>query len=139
MQAALTLLIQHEPDLSLSGLAASAEEAIRNRAWDGCDLLLTDVTLPGLSGIALAERARAERPDVPVVVVSATTEPATVARAEAAGARAYLSKAGLVDTLAPTLRAVLCPPPENAREPENGGERPPALGGAPSGSPVVGS
>ena len=116
MQAALTLLIQHEPDLLLSGLAASAEEAIREHAWYGCDLLLTDVTLPGMSGIALAERVRAERPDVPVVIVSATSEPAMVARAEAAGAQAYLSKAGLVETLAPTLREVLCPPPKSTGE-----------------------
>ncbi|MGB3543848.1 response regulator [Rubrivirga sp.] len=114
MRAALSTLIGCEADLELCGVAASAEEALGEEAWAGCDLLLTDVSLPGKDGIALAEHVRAERPDLPVVVVSASVEPATVARARAAGARAYLSKAGLGGTLARTLREVLDedPPPE---------------------------
>ena len=114
MRAALSTLIGSEVDLELCGVAASAEEALDEEAWAGCDLLLTDVSLPGMDGIALAEHVRADRPDLPVVVVSASVEPATVARARAAGARAYLSKAGLGGTLARTLREVLDedPPPE---------------------------
>ena len=119
MQAALSLLLGFEADLDLCGMATSAEEALDDGAWAGCDLLLTDVTLPGMDGIVLAERVRADRPGFPVVIVSATTEPAVMARAEAAGAQAYLSKVGLVETLGRTLREVLgdLPPPAHSEDP----------------------
>ena len=107
MRAILSTLIGYEPDLDLCGVAASAEEALDMAAWGACDLLLTDVSLPGMDGIALAERVRAEHPDLPVVVVSATVDAAMTERARAAGAAATLSKAHLGDTLAPTLRDVL--------------------------------
>ena len=107
MQAALSVLIGGEADLDLCGMAASAEEALDIGPWADCDLLLTDVSLPGMDGLALAERVHAGHPALPVVVVSADAGPSTVRRAEAAGAQAYLSKAGLIATLAPTLRDVL--------------------------------
>ena len=107
MRTILSELIRFEADLDLCGVAASAEEALDMSAWDTCDLLLTDVSLPGMDGIALAERVRAEHPDLPVVVVSATVDAAMTERARAAGAAATLSKARLGDTLAPTLRDVL--------------------------------
>lgn len=107
MRTALSMLIGREEDLDLCGMAASAEEALDGDTMAGCDLLLTDVSLPGMDGIALAERVRADRPGFPVVVVSAFVDETTVQRAEAAGARAYLSKNELGATLAPTLREVL--------------------------------
>ena len=62
MCVALTLLMDHEADFDLCGIAASAEEALDREAWARCDLLLTDVTLPGMDGFAFSERVRAERP-----------------------------------------------------------------------------
>ena len=107
MRSALSVLIECEPDLDLHGVAASAEEALEAGTWAECDLLLTDVSLPGLDGVSLMERVLTERPDLPVVVISASAGPSTVRRARDAGARAYLSKASLGDALAPTLREVL--------------------------------
>ena len=107
MRLALGTLIGCETDLQMAAMAASAEEALDDGAWADCDILLTDVSLPGLDGVTLAGRVLAQRPALPVVIVSATIEPTVVARARAAGARAYLSKARLGDTLAPTLREVL--------------------------------
>lgn len=107
MRAALSALIEYEADLDLCGVAASAEEALDIGPWADCDLLLTDVSLPGMDGLALTERVHAERPGLPVVVVSADIEPSTVRRAEAASVSAYLSKAGLSVTLGATLRDVL--------------------------------
>jgi PAS domain S-box-containing protein len=54
--------------------AASAEEALE--ALDGreVDLLFSDVMMPGMNGVELAERARATRPDLPVVLASGYSE-----------------------------------------------------------------
>ena len=110
MRMAVSALLAAEPDLDLYGTAGSAEEALDTGTWAGCDLLLTDVGLPGMDGIALVGRVRAERPGFPVVVVSASDEPAAPDRARAAGADAYLPKSDLGNTLAPTLRRVLAAP-----------------------------
>ena len=107
MRMAVSALLAAEADLDLCGTAGSAEEALHAGTWATCDLLLTDVGLPGMDGLALAGRVRAERPGFPVVVVSASAELDVAGRAQAAGANAYLSKDGLGDTLAPTLRRVL--------------------------------
>ena len=104
---ALTLLIDFEPDLELCGIAASAEEALEREAWARCDVLVTDVSLPGMDGLTLSERIRAERPDLPIIVISAYVDPSKMDRVREVGARAYLSKGELGDTLARTLREVL--------------------------------
>ena len=55
--------------------AASAEEALDLATDAGAiDLLLTDATMPGMSGIALAKMLVAARPDLPVIVMSGYSE-----------------------------------------------------------------
>ena len=107
MREVFAILLGFEPDFDLSTAVRSAEEAIQQGVWEQCDVLITDVSLPGMDGIALAAHVRAERQELPIVVVSASTNEAHLRRAEAAGVQAYLSKADLGDTLAPMLREVL--------------------------------
>ena len=103
MQQAYASLFAFEADLTVCGMAGSAEEALLSLGASGCDLLVTDITLPGMDGIEFTERVHAQQPDLPIVVVSVHEAPLYVERARAAGARAYLTKeeAGriLVDTL----------------------------------------
>jgi len=53
-------------------LAASASEAIQisTAADASIDVLLTDLSMPGRSGISLAVEIRARRPDIPIVLMS---------------------------------------------------------------------
>ncbi|UPY38852.1 response regulator [Sediminicoccus sp. KRV36] len=55
-------------------------------------LLLSDVNMPGMSGFDLLERARALRPDLPVIMITAYGDAATEARARASGASNILAK-----------------------------------------------
>lgn len=107
MREAYASLFAVEADLDLVGTAASAEDALRDLPAGGVDLLVTDLSLPGIDGVELTRRVRALRPDLPVLVVSVHDETTYVDLAHAAGATAYLSKDGLAVTLAPTVRAVL--------------------------------
>ena len=107
MRRAYAQLLKREADLALCGTAESAEEALAILAETSCDLVLTDLMLPGMDGIALIERLRTEHPGLPAVVISAHDAAVFAQRAEAAGARAFVSKEDLYAALVPTLRRVL--------------------------------
>ena len=72
-----------------------------------CDLVVADYRMPGLNGAELVRRLRALRPDLRAVVVSAHEDAAFAREAMEAGAAAFLKKRDLMDTLVPTIRAVL--------------------------------
>lgn len=55
-------------------------------------LLLSDVNMPGMSGFDLLDRARALRPGLPVVMITAYDDDATRARAVASGAAGLIAK-----------------------------------------------
>ncbi|MCP5199584.1 MAG: PAS domain-containing protein [Gammaproteobacteria bacterium] len=56
------------------------------------DLVISDQTMPGLTGCELATRLRAARPELPVILMSGYSATLDAAGATAAGARAYLAK-----------------------------------------------
>ncbi len=110
MRRAYTQVLAREPDFELFGSAASAEEALdalAETAQAPCDLLLTDMALPGMDGAELVERLRAARPDLRALVISAHEDEASARRAMQAGALAYLSKRDAVTDLLPTIRRLL--------------------------------
>src|SRR5262245_38403029 len=55
-------------------------------------LILSDVNMPGMSGLELLPKARAARPDVPVIMITAYGDAETVRRALEKGAAALLTK-----------------------------------------------
>ncbi|EHR72820.1 response regulator containing a CheY-like receiver domain and an HTH DNA-binding domain [Burkholderiales bacterium JOSHI_001] len=58
------------------------------------DFAIVDLTLPGMSGLDLIKRIRAEYPRVPILVLSMHAEEAYAVRAFRAGARGYITKDG---------------------------------------------
>ncbi len=74
--------------------AASGEEAVRAAAAEGPELILMDMTLPGIDGWEAARelRARPETADIPVIALTAHTLPADRERALAAGCNEYEPK-----------------------------------------------
>jgi CheY-like chemotaxis protein len=72
--------------------AGNGEEALRKIAAEAYDAVFTDIKMPGMDGIAVAEQIRAQRPWLPVVIVSGYATDENEARAKAAGVRAVLHK-----------------------------------------------
>jgi len=88
--------------------AASATEALA-RIADGeeFDVIITDVLQPGMSGLEFTERLHNDRPDLPVVVLSAWVTKANAQVALDAGAKAAMSKPFPPAELVRTLNHVL--------------------------------
>jgi CheY-like chemotaxis protein len=51
-------------------VAADAREGLDKLAADGADLVITDVIMPGMDGVATVEKIREGFPDVPIIVIS---------------------------------------------------------------------
>lgn len=71
------------------------------------DLLITDMTMPGLTGFELAKKAMAIRPGLPVILCTGFSELINKEQAQALGIRDYLMKPVSVRELAQTLRTSL--------------------------------
>jgi DNA-binding NarL/FixJ family response regulator len=70
----------------------SGEEALLELSRGGVDLLVTDLELPGISGIELLERLRAQDPSAHSIVVTANPTQEAQSRAHALGVIAFLRK-----------------------------------------------
>lgn len=71
------------------------------------DLILTDISMPLLSGFQAIRRVRADRPDARVIFLTVHTEPAFVAEAKRMGALGYVGKMCIPSHLIPAIREVL--------------------------------
>jgi CheY-like chemotaxis protein len=72
--------------------AENAQEALSKVQEGEYDVVFTDIKMPGMSGIEVAERVRANQPWLPVVIITGYGTEENEARAEAAGVSAFLSK-----------------------------------------------
>jgi DNA-binding response OmpR family regulator len=73
-------------------VASSAFEAIRILEQEPIDVMLTDVGLPGVDGLRLAEFSKARYPQLAVVVISGRADAETVTAARRAGADDFVAK-----------------------------------------------
>jgi len=74
---------------------------------DGFDLVITDMMMPEMTGLTLARKMLAIRPDLPVILCSGFSEVVHREKARRYGIREYLMKPLLRDDLARTIRKVL--------------------------------
>jgi len=102
----LKKLLMFEPDIEVVGSAASAEEGIRLARDLQPDVVLLDINLPGMSGIAAVEQIMEVAPLTQVVMMSVQSDADYLRRAMLAGARDFLSKPFSADELVATVRRV---------------------------------
>ena len=101
----LCSLLDLDPALDVVGDAANGTQAVRLAHRLRPDVVLMDLLMPELDGIAATEAIRRELPDTQVVVLTSLLEDASVCGAVRAGAIGYLLK----DTSAPELRQAIKP------------------------------
>jgi DNA-binding NarL/FixJ family response regulator len=70
------------------------------------DVVMLDLALPGMDGMKVMEELGARRPGLPVMVLSASEDPALVRRAMGLGALGYVPKSANAETLIAAIRLV---------------------------------
>ena len=93
-------------DLRLSE-AGSLEELSRILSDGNVDLILLDLTMPGVQGFSGLIYLRSSHPETPVVVVSANESPAIIRRCIGLGASGYIPKSLPVPVIRDAIAAVL--------------------------------
>ena len=107
----LVLVVDDEPDVEMlfrqqfrrdlrddrfkMDFAQSANHALQrisNAADESLILILSDINMPGMSGLELLPKAKAARPDVPVIMITAYGDESTRRKALEGGAEALLTK-----------------------------------------------
>jgi len=86
--------------------SVEALEIFRRQPAD-YDLVITDMTMPHLTGDILARKLIAVRADIPIIICTGFNESLTPAKAESIGIKAFLMKPLKVQELATTIRRVL--------------------------------
>ncbi len=121
---ARVLIVEDSPDQALlitrllesAGYAAEvaddAAAALKAIGRDPPDLVATDLVMPGMDGLELVEKVRAEHPYVPVVLMTAVGTGEIAVEALRRGAASYVHKGRLFEDLLPTVEKTL----ELARE-----------------------
>lgn len=96
--------------------ASDGAEALRKIAAEEYDLVYTDIRMPGMDGIAVAEHIRQRQPWLPVVIVSGYATAENEARARAAGVSAVLHKPLSPEMIEDSARSALLTEPVTVPE-----------------------
>lgn len=102
----LRAILTAEADIALVGEAADGPAALQSIVDLVPDVVLLDVSLPGMSGLEVLQRAAQSQPAVRIVMLSMRDEPATVGRALQLGAFGFLSKGAPAREVLAALRSV---------------------------------
>jgi len=106
VRAGLKQILGTAPDLEVAGEAASGDEALALARANDYDLVLLDMSMPGLAGIDLIRRLRLDKPKLRILVLSMHGEQQYAARALKAGAAGYLTKDSAPAQLLGVIRKV---------------------------------
>ena len=106
---ALSAMLDAEPAVEVVGLATNGDDAVEQAERLEPDVVLMDISMPGLDGFEATRRILAQRPATRVLIVTGSDASQDVAAAREAGAAGYVTKdqigAELIDAILDVARA----------------------------------
>ena len=104
---ALSALLELEADIDVVGQAIDGDQALTMALESQPDVVLSDIEMPGRTGLELAQVLREQLPDTRVMILTTFARVGYFRRAMDAGVRAYLLKEAPSDVLADAIRRVM--------------------------------
>jgi pilus assembly protein CpaE len=102
----LTKLLGFEEGIDVAGTAGTGEDAIQMAMDLRPDVIVMDINMPGMDGVAAAEIVSQRLPTSPIIMMSVHGEAEQLKRAITAGAREFLVKPFSADEFATSIRRV---------------------------------
>jgi DNA-binding NarL/FixJ family response regulator len=104
-RSGVVAILDGTPDIEVVAEAASGEAAVAAVVEHDPDVVLMDVMMPGMNGLAATEQCRSAHPSVADIVMTMMDDAATIFSAMCAGARGYLVKGTGKETMVRAIRA----------------------------------
>ena len=99
-------MLETKPGIEVAGTASDGFQALSKASELHPDVMMLDVMMPGMDGIELARRMRAEMPDVALLVLSSDTSIATLETLLGIGIDGFLPKTSDEATMLSAIRSV---------------------------------
>jgi len=104
VRAGLRSLIEETGDLAVQAEAADGREAIRLALTQPVDVAVVDISMPGMDGLEVISQLKAQRPELPILVLTMHEEEQYVVRTISAGAKGYITKRSAPEQLVKAIR-----------------------------------
>lgn len=106
VRAGLKQIIMEDNDITVSGESANGVDLLKQVRQRDYDVVLLDLTMPGMEGIDVLKQLRIEKPHLPVIILTIHPETQYALRILKAGAAGYLTKSTAAEELIKAIRKV---------------------------------
>jgi DNA-binding NarL/FixJ family response regulator len=102
----LKQILEENHDMKIVAEHANGANALRWLRGNDCDVVLLDISMPGMNGIDLLKQLREEKPKLPILILSGYSEDQYAVRLIKAGAAGYLVKESALEVVVEAVRRV---------------------------------
>jgi two-component system invasion response regulator UvrY len=107
VRAGLRRIVEDCEDMEVVAEAADGREAIRQVRNKPPDVVVVDISMPGLDGLEVVNQLHSDYPELPIIVLTMHEEEQYVVRAIEAGAMGYITKRSAPEQLVSAIRKVM--------------------------------
>ena len=107
IRKSLEIRLSREPDITVTGLAKDGAEAVDICKNTPPDIILMDINMPGMDGIAATRLIKTRYPEIKIMMLTTFDDRPNIQQALSAGADGYLVKTDKISDIAGKLRVMM--------------------------------